>query len=374
MKMTSSRSIFATALSVCGLCAPCALAGTVFTGLGHLPNDSIGSSAYAISGDGSTIVGRSGLEAFRWTSASGMQNLGTTTGVYDESSAFGVNLDGSMVVGTRSYAEVGNPNTVYHGFRWSDSAGVAAFGGGASGVTISDVYDSSDDGSAIIGKAHFAGTNGEHAFRWTETGGFENLGTLATSSFTDSKARAISADGSVVVGQDQLSQAFRWTSDGGMEWIHDGDSSITSSTADDISADGSVIVGTAMTEFGNVPYRWSSESGTELLDTNPGITGWFGVSADGSSITGTSTSLGPFLWTVEDGIRSLSDVLTDDYGIDLGGWELSFVRGMSDDGLSIVGRGINPSGDMEAFYVRIPSPGSATLLVMTCGLAARRRR
>ena len=50
-----------------------------------------------------------------------------------------------------------------------------------------------------------------------------------------------------------------------------------------------------------------------------------GISADASYVVGTSVSaLGRdvFLWTAAGGMRSLVDVLTTDYGLDLPGWTL----------------------------------------------------
>ena len=70
------------------------------TWLGTLGGGS--SVASAVSADGSVVVGEarnaSGLlRAFRWTQATGMQDLGTLGG--DQSEAFGVSADGSVVVG-----------------------------------------------------------------------------------------------------------------------------------------------------------------------------------------------------------------------------------------------------------------------------------
>src|SRR5690242_10715451 len=72
---------------------PRSLAQTTFTDLGVLPGQQY-SNANAVSNDGSAVVGNSGSHAFRWTMATGMQDLG----------AFGpssVSADGSVVAGTR---------------------------------------------------------------------------------------------------------------------------------------------------------------------------------------------------------------------------------------------------------------------------------
>jgi hypothetical protein len=71
-------------------------------------------------------------------------------------------------------------------------------------------------------------------------------------------------------------------------------------------------------------------------------------------------------------MRSLRDVLVDDYSLDLVGWQLSSARGISADGSTIVGYGINPSGQYEAWIAVIPEPAMLALLPLV--RAALRRR
>jgi uncharacterized membrane protein len=70
--------------------------------LGYLSAAHNSASAWAVSADGSVVVGRSGggglFGAFRWTRAGGMQALGTLPGL-TSSWASGVSADGSVVVG-----------------------------------------------------------------------------------------------------------------------------------------------------------------------------------------------------------------------------------------------------------------------------------
>src|SRR5438105_4002183 len=75
--------------------------GARFFGLGNLPggNESL---AYGVSADGSVVVGESdsasSQQAFRWTSGEGMVGLGYLAGAA-YSYASGVSADGSVIVG-----------------------------------------------------------------------------------------------------------------------------------------------------------------------------------------------------------------------------------------------------------------------------------
>ena len=81
-----------------------------------------------------------------------------------------------------------------------------------------------------------------------------------------------------------------------------------------------------------------------------------GVSADGSVVVGWGSSASgqtAFVWTQGDGIQSLHDVLMINGATGLGGWQLQSAHGISADGQWVVGHGINPSGDREAFLASL---------------------
>ena len=61
-------------------------------------------------------------------------------------------------------------------------------------------------------------------------------------------------------------------------------------------------------------------------------------------------------------MRAIQDVLENDYGLDLTGWTLTDAHDISEDGTVIVGAGINPNGDIEAWRAVI-SPLSPPLRV-----------
>ena len=77
---------------------------------------------------------------------------------------------------------------------------------------------------------------------------------------------------------------------------------------------------------------------------------------------GCDTDLGreAFIWEPTNGMRSLKEVLTNDYGLDLMGWTLWGADDISDSGLVIVGFGSNPGGDTEAWIADLrPGCGKA---------------
>ena len=85
-----------------------AMAGPSFQGLGDLPGGGVSSSAFRVSSDGSTVVGRSssasGVEAYRWTAGGGIVGLGDLPAGSFSSTANAVSADGSVIVGRGSSA------------------------------------------------------------------------------------------------------------------------------------------------------------------------------------------------------------------------------------------------------------------------------
>jgi uncharacterized membrane protein len=174
------------------------------------------------------------------------------------------------------------------------------------------------------------------------------------------------------------------------------------SYAYDVSADGSVVVGWSGTGIHSDPYPMSGVPGDEaFLWTEPGGMvglgylpghGWsqaYAISADGSTVVGASApvedhgtyrSVGmhePFIWDAAHGMRSLTDLLLNQYGLELPDWPLGHPSDISSDGTVIVGNG----GSLihgDAWMVVIPEPSGCVLAVS--GLATllayvwRRRR
>jgi len=82
-----------------------------------------------------------------------------------------------------------------------------------------------------------------------------------------------------------------------------------------------------------------------------------GFSKDGSAGGGTYAGFSAVLWTAGLGMRSVKTEL-ESYGIDLTGWYLTGATGVTNDGRTIVGRGVNPRGFEEAWIATVPEPST----------------
>jgi hypothetical protein len=67
---------------------------------------------------------------------------------------------------------------------------------------------------------------------------------------------------------------------------------------------------------------------------------------------------GAFIWDLY-GMRNVKALLVNNLGLNLTGWQLRGQR-VSQDGLTIAGDGISPSGQDEAWVAHLPEPCSLT--------------
>lgn len=357
--------------------APSARAAASFVPLGDLPGGLSYSYAWDVSSDGSTVVGQSvgaeGEEAFLWTHGGGMVGLGDLAGGTFDSWAVGVSGDGSAIIG-ESHSALSEPNT--EAFRWTVRDAMVGLGdlpGGGFGSRAA-IGGISGDGTTVAGRA--TGPNGLEAFRWSADQGMIGLGDLPGGRFR-SEAGGISDDGTTIVGRGTGAnglEAFLWNSRDGMVGLGFLSGGASTSTALGVSADGSTVVGGS----GNEAFRWTAEEGMVGLGDLPGGTFHsvaLDVSADGSMIGGFSSGellvSQAVIWDSVHGIRELASILTA-VGLDLTGWTLHAVRGVSSDGRTLVGVGRNPSGETEGWLATLPEPGTGLLLL--CGLVAAARK
>jgi len=361
--MNRTCAFFAVLLVACAVTAP--VTATSFTGLGDLPGGAFSSFASGVSGDGSVVVGTSkattGDRAFRWSASGGMQALGTL-GAYS-SNANGVSFDGSVIVGTVNNLQFSD----FQGFQWTAPGGMVGLR--SLGLTgDSRASGVSTDGNFVVGEGRY-GVSSSFAFRGTTAGVFSNLGDHPGGS-DFGRAFGVSGDGSVVAGTGSDFAggfSFSWTAATGL--IHlSGHPSSFGSTANAVSADGNFIVGQVELAAGRFAYEWTSAGGMISLGDLPGgsvTSNAFAVSTDGRVVVGSSSSTSgtnAFLWTQANGMQSLQDLLTSlGQGSAMSGWRLESATGISADGKTIVGYGVNPSGVREAWIATVPEPSALAL-------------
>ena len=271
---------------------------------------------------GPVVVGSSGSpdgqRAFIWTVSDGMTALEAPSGQL-WTWANDVSADGQYVVGDAgsSFGLAAG----WEGIRWHVGGGMDRFAVSGKGVWAKGV---SADGSVVVGSA------GDLAYRWTQAGGMEYIGTLYDSLLNHrSYASAVSNDGGTIVGDsngddgygNSQNSAFRWTRDEGMTPL------LGAFTAAAISGDGTVVVGTLSCEA----YRWTAEEGVVMLGTIGPYTRSFaqGVSGDGRRVLGYVTGEDDpgeaFIWEEGKGMRRVEDILVNDFGFgeELDGWTLT---------------------------------------------------
>lgn len=331
-----------------------------FCGLGDLPGGQYASFALAISGDGRVVAGNSnsarGNEAFLWK-----DGVLTPLGALDPDAVFstlhGLSRDGSVAAGSSTDRN----RTV--AFRAASGA-MSPLTGMPDWVTFSEAWCVSADGATIAGAAQkqeekhaFIWNHG--AFRWldSETGGESVIG-----------IQGISADGGVVAGNlltPTQMQAFIWR-DGAFTRLPGVPGGNGASNARAISADGRVIVGAAPSIWGYEAFRFADGVMTPLgglSDHHEFFSIAADASADGSIVIGSSEGESganeAFIWDVRRGMRSLREVLINEWHLDLAGWTLTDATGVSDDGLSVVGMGRNPDGKPEGWLARLPRESEA---------------
>jgi uncharacterized membrane protein len=168
-----------------------------------------------------------------------------------------------------------------------------------------------------------------------------------------------------------MRQAYRWTAAGGMQVLGWLDAGRKESESFAVSADGTTVVGTSEVGYmgTNVPFRWTAQSGMVALGSGGQA---YAVSADGSVIAGGGASA--FIWDAQHGMRNLQNLLVNDLHLNLTGWTLTQVRGMSADGMTLVGFGTNPAGHPEGWIAQVPEPATMLLALAGIGLLARRRQ
>lgn len=277
-------------------------------------------------------------KAYRWTASGGLTFLGDLAGGRVQSTATGISQDGSAIVG-RSWSSYSASDA----YRWTEANKMVRLGNLPTGTGQSTAHSISGNGGVIVGYFTLPNGGGNRAFSWKSDVGYLSLGQLNPNG--SSTATDTSEDGSVVVGYAlsntvssdgyYRNEAFRWTAEDGMIGLGDLWGYYFSSEAKAVSADGNVIVGwsSTLSTCGGTcsrqtqhAFRWTEEQGMVDLGWIPGSSDYsnaFAVSADGSAIIGKSGSTsGYFIWSEELGISDFANYLKANTDFDPTGWKL----------------------------------------------------
>lgn len=321
-------------------------AGAALNMLGDLPGGTNYSMAWAISADGSVVVGESNgvtsLEAVRWDDA-GMASLGVSGSARD------ISADGSVIAGI--FVNGGHAEA----FVWTAAGGVVGLG--VAGYTHSYAHAISADGDSVVGQLW--GTGVSQAFLWTPGGGMQAL-PYFVGGRQQSAALGVSDTGLVVGFASHLvdTEAYYWTEASGaltgLGYLPGG----TYSSAYDVTPDGRVIVGESGAADGSWhPVVWRDNGGGYVISDLGLLGGWDGATAvsltpDGNVVVGYAMpSVGDnvaFRWSSDHGMQTMRDWLAAT-GVDVGSWQLVDAMDVSSDGNTVVGSGVNAAGDTEAY-------------------------
>ncbi|MCZ6816601.1 MAG: hypothetical protein O7F76_07850 [Planctomycetota bacterium] len=155
--------------------------GPSFQGLGDFSGGFFSSAANDTPADGAVVVGRGttascNLLAFRWTVANGVVSVGDLPGVPCGSEGFAVSNDGSTVIGSSNSAASG---VFPEALRWTQAGGMVGLGDLPGGALQSEAHAVSADGSVIVGGSGSANSlTRDEAFDWTAATAMVGFGDL----------------------------------------------------------------------------------------------------------------------------------------------------------------------------------------------------
>lgn len=243
----------------------------------------------------------------------------------------------------------------------------------------------SANGSTVVGQSGFK------SFRYTAAEGMQPLS--MPPGVSSMVAMDVSRDGTTVIGRAGDGRPFISTQGGSLQFLPI-QTGFSVSDFRGLSADGSTVIGSSTVDGGGggwpigFAFRWTATGGYESLGSLPNEQPYssnqrlsaLSCNADASLIGGTQGDRRAWIWDAAHGMRDLRDVLITDYGFDLSNLRLESVEYISPDGRYLMGIGQTgaPGGDgggtSTAWVAVIPSPGPASAWLVAIGIAAVRRR
>lgn len=325
--------------------------------------------------DGSAVVYNTATNTYIWSASQGAKDLGAgylSVGVAKKT-------DGSYVIGSNAGAVA---------YRWDGNlAGTGTWTQLPLASGVNNWYvKSTAAGSAGVFIGGYAGTPTWAACRYKESANSVAQLSLPSGTHSASYIYGISSTG-WYAGQAQYGgtgsgggsrQAMGSSSTGALVLLNNLQGAPTTSN----SASGTVIAdnGTRMAGWSSTGVTsqqkacyWNLPAVTGTAPTAiPFITGHdysrsTAISADGSKICGYSqllsagsSSMTCWIWDSVNGSRDLYTYMTG-YGVDMTGWQLTYIYGVSNDGKWIVGNG-KKDGVASGFVFYVPEPSSFAAL------------
>lgn len=370
------KSIRAVSIPLMPILAGCASAQVSFTTIGNLPGGIHTSQTSGLSSsDGSVVTGLSsssnGLLAFRWSPDSGIEALPPLRGTQDYQGA-GVSPNGTFISGIH-----GIPNQQGHnGFVWSEQTGMISVESLPGGRGMTRLGSITDEG-LVVGQSDFDFTSTGvplfRAIRWTPQGGLEAM-PLPDPTDLEYQSRSLFVlDDGRIFGQSN-SGTWLYSDTEGFEMLPVG------SYMRRISSSGDFMMGTKLDLSSLIPHRamyWTPDTGEVPLAPHGDdyASEALFMSDDGSIIIGRG-SLGWLIWSDQGEPILFADFIAD-LGVDLGGWGINSLTGISANGSTIfgnAGRTIGNETMIEGFALTIPSPGAGAVFFATLGLISVRRQ
>ncbi|TWI04718.1 hypothetical protein IP90_00853 [Luteimonas cucumeris] len=327
-----------------------------------------GTQTSDVSGNGSYITG--GFQGYQapgwiWSEKSGLQVIPSAGPVKIDANAR------QMVADFLGDDGIARSGFWLGGENWRELTGGFELGEPCDS-TLTSTYDISDSGNTVVGLAYADGCGGwdekgtVFAYHWTPANGYVPL--YGTGNWT--RANAVNANGSVVVGWNDIDDAYPGRQ--GAYWKNGEFHRITPNPdsyfgeAMDVSADGSVIVGAYgldMETFTNQAWRYTEAGGPQVLGTLevPGLPDFMNsgiasvVSNDGKVVMGFSGfafQREPFIWTEALGMRNLGEFLIEQGFSAVEQWNLNTPTAFSGNGKLIAGFGLGPLG-LQGWAVKL---------------------
>ena len=328
------------------------------------------SGALAVNRDGSLVVGWANNKSIEsratiwsgsgWANKTDLGTLRTDNTGYSYANA--VSGDGSVVVGDAPNDNGDTHATVWSGSNWATKTDLGTLKSDNSGYSTARA--ASGDSSVVVGYSYWDGGPDTHAAVWSGSGWTTktDLGTLKTNNSGFSHAKAVSGDGSVVVGHSNWdggpdTHAAVWSGSG---WTTKTDlgtlkaDNTGDSTAWAASGDGSVVVGDAQNDNGDTHAtvwsgsNWATKTDLGTLKSdNSGYSTARAASGDGSVVGGSAENNNgdqrATVWS-GNGWGTKTDLGT--LSTDNSGW--SSVNGISADGKFAVGQASKDIGVVRA--------------------------